>query len=1094
MALSSLFFSAGAKILKGALTIAKDVLSAASKSLFSKFIYGGIMIAASALTSRSLLSSQKGTASSPTYQNFKYTQTNPDLPLPIIYGTVQTAGNLIWQNAQEKFSQKIIAFAEGEITEFSDIRINDIPISEIKGAKAEKFYGTENQLIAAVAPGASQLDKAANVGSLKNVAYLALTVFNDEKITSNYNLTTVIKGKKIRVYTSETNYTIKYSENPAWVLFDFLTAYNGLGLALDADAKVDDNLISTIFDMQSFLESAAFCDELVDGVKRFTFNMIFDSQTNARSLLDEIYRSCRGGLFLKNGQLQFKIDKAEHISKIFTADDISNEVFKAVPSEELYDILKLVYISPQHEWQKVEAFAEIPEYRNGAPVENSVSVFSCTNFEQASRLAWYYSNSKVLQPYFGSFDTDYRAYDLEVGDVIKFDSLLMGLNGYKAKVTQITDDGAGTYTINWQTYDERLYADKKGSLEPRVLVTKLNDLYKYPEDVRNFNVVQNQNSFNFVWQLNDNPNDTYEIRIGKSWEEGKIIASNLKADNYSCPVESVGLYSFWIKAFNQYNYSQNPASDILSVQNIPQMNVVVNWDLIGEDNLFMSESTPDNGNFQNCYIYHHILKPVPQTQWINPVEKAIESGIENTFEVVYADDFPQEYYNLENEFINSQNEDVFVFKSDNFNIVGSPSISETRIASGFNFANKVETTIFNASKKNYCIKLSNFEYKGGQTFVFGTLHGVNYFSFDIIFHNQKTMLFLSSDGITWDIASHVSGHSTFTPNTKYDISFIRENGNKYKVVVYNHSTNVETIEIEIETDEDLFSSDINNKIYIGSVGGAWYPYTGSIDLNEFSIYIDGDLVYQPCFVVPCKVTSDGNYIADVKYRNKIKEIFEQGNGIDIYTIDTENKNFTRVCSKYSNCYWNSWEKSYIPPYETKDNKWGTDISQESIFISNVFNIGKVLESSVSIELETDNSDILSNSVLCFWRYSSNNEDWTDFTIFNSGQYIFRYAQFKIILNCPKSQYISIKTAKITVDVPDKTAVYQICVDDAENGFYLDYSDKRFVNIPTIVATVTNSISAYAVTTDKTALGAKIFAINNNGSKTTGIIDLQIKGY
>ncbi|MGN0014567.1 MAG: hypothetical protein ACI37T_04020, partial [Candidatus Gastranaerophilaceae bacterium] len=320
------------------------------------------------------------------------------------------------------------------------------------------------------------------------------------------------------------------------------------------------------------------------------------------------------------------------------------------------------------------------------------------------------------------------------------------------------------------------------------------------------------------------------------------------------------------------------------------------------------------------------------------------------------------------------------------------------------------------------------------------------------------------------------------------------NGNKYKVVVYNHSTNVETTEIEIETDKDLFSNDINNKIYLGSLGGAWYPYTGSIDLNEFSIYVDGDLVYQPCFVVPCKVTSDGNYIADVQYRNKIEEIFQQGNSIDIYTIDIENKNFTRACSKYSDYFWNSWEKSYSPSYETNNNKWGADIPQESIFTSNIFDIGKVLESSVSIELETDNSDVMSNDILIMWRYSLDAVNWTDYMILNRGMFVFRYAQFKIILNCPNSQYISVKTAKITVDVPDKTASYKICIDDAENGFYLDYSDKRFADIPTIVATVTDNISAYAVTTDKTASGAKIFAINNSGSKTIGIIDLQIKGY
>lgn len=831
MALASLFISIGAKLIKGAFFAVKGALAASSKAVFSKFIYGGVMIAANAVTSRSALSSQSGVASSPSYQNFKSTQTNPDLPLPIIYGTVKTPGNLLWQNSQEKFSQKIVAFAEGEITEFTDIRIDDIPVNTIENAKIEKYYGTDNQLIASIAPGVSQADKASNVGSLKNVAYLALTVFNDEKISSNYNLTTVIKGKKIRVYSSENTYTVQYSDNPAWVLLDFLTAYNGLGLALDDNSNVDDNLISSIFDMQSFLESAAYCDEIVNNSKRFTFNMIFDSQSTVRSLLDEIYRSCRGGLFLKNGQLQFKIDKAEHVSKIFTSDDISNEIFKAVPSEELYDIFKVIYISPAHEWQKVEAFAELPNYRNGAPVENSVSVFSCTNFEQASRLAWYYSNSKVLQPYFGSFNTDFRAYDLEVGDVIKFDSLLMGLNGYKAKVTQITDDGAGTYTVNWQTYDERLYSDQKGSLVPRVLVTKLNDLYSYPDDVRNFNVIQNSESFNFLWQLNDSSFDTYEIRCGDSWKTGKIIASDLKTNEYSAKINSKGVFCFWIKAFNGYNYSENAASDILVIQDIPEKNLIVTWDLLEKNSLFLSPNITDDRTFHNCYIYNHNLKPITDNIWFNP-------------------------------------------------------------------------------------------------------------------------------------------NNTLNQN------------------------------------EETENSDISEAVYA----------------------------------------------------------------------------------------WNCWESTSSPPYVTKNNKWGTEIAEEAVFTSSVYDLGKTLESFVSLNLKTENSDSLNNKVEIQARFSLDNRSWSDFSLLNSGSYSFRYAQFRIKISCSQNQYLIVQKADISVDVPDKEQTYQAFISDAENGFYLDFSDKNFVVPPSIVATVTDNISAYAVTTDKTAVGAKIFAVLNNGQKTTAKVDLQVKGY
>lgn len=543
-------------------------------------IWGGLLLS-------NTLANQKANfvSNSPNYGGIKQTQTNQDLPIPLLYGTCKLAGNRIWQDEESLTTVKrIVAFAEGEISGFSDIRLNDIPVNEIKGISIGQYLGTNKQVIDPIVGGANQNERAEKVGSLRNVAYLAISVPRTPKVDMNYNLTAVVKGRKIRVYSSPYSYTVKYSENPAWVMLDFLTAYNGLGLALNAYGNVSDDLIKEIFDLESFVEAAAFCDELVEGKPRFTFNMVFDAQTSARSLIDEIYRSCRGGLFVKNGKLQFKIDKAQPVSKVFTSDDIikGSETFQTIPGEEHYDILKCEYISPKHEWQKVEAFAEIPEYRDGVPIEHSVDIYSVTNFEQASRLAWYYVNAKRLQPYFGSFKTDYRAYDLEVGDVIAFDSLLMGLERYKAKVTSVTDDGAGTYTVNWRTYDERLYSDELGSKEPRVLVSNLGDLYEYPDDVMNFNVVQTNNLFNFVWQSSSNPKDTYEIRMGDNWERGTVIASKINENKYSMVIPTDGLYRFWIKAFNGYSYSKNAVLDVVSVDSVPNVNEIVKIDILAD--------------------------------------------------------------------------------------------------------------------------------------------------------------------------------------------------------------------------------------------------------------------------------------------------------------------------------------------------------------------------------------------------------------------------------------------------------------------------------------------------------------------------------
>lgn len=555
-------------------------------------IYGGLALSVSRKKA-------SGLSSSPTYaQASLQTQTNPDLPIPLLYGTVKLAGNRIWQNDTSSSNiQRIVAFAEGEVTDFTEIKLNDIEVGSIAGNRVEKFYGTSEQGL----PSMVTLDK---VGSLRNVAYLAITCNKTDKIDINYNLTCAVKGRKVRVYTTPTHYEVKYSENPAWVLFDFLTSYNGIGLALDNECKINEALISELFDLETFIESAAFCDETVttngETSPRFTFNMIFDSQTSARDLIDEIYRSCRGGLFSKNGKLQFKIDKAEPVSQVFSTQDIitGSETFQLIPAEEHYEILRCSYVSPKHEWQKVEAFAEIPVYRYGTPIEHSVNIYSCTNFQQASRLAWYYINSKVLCPYFGSFQTDYRAYTLEVGDVIKINSLLMGLDNYLVKVTSVSDDGSGVFTVNWRNYDERLYNDTLGCQEPRVIVSNLSDIAGYPEDIKNFNVIQSQSYFNFVWQKTSNILDTYEIRYGESWENGTVIGKQLTENSFTWAIPTDGLYKFWIKAFNNYNYSKNATLDVINIDSIPEINEIVRIDILDDM----------QGVFNDTYEYHNTLK------------------------------------------------------------------------------------------------------------------------------------------------------------------------------------------------------------------------------------------------------------------------------------------------------------------------------------------------------------------------------------------------------------------------------------------------------------------------------------------------------
>ena len=234
-AITSAFFAVagamGATLATAGLALAGTIVGYVGAAV----IYGGVALALSSVGKK--LAGGSGRAgsygdTSATYGNpVLQTQTNQDLPIPLLYGTVKLAGNRIWQDDDAtKNIKRIVSFAEGEIQGFSDIRLNDIESGSVKGISINKYTGTSSQIVDSIVGGKNQSERAAKVGSLRNIAYLAINVPKGDKIDANYNLTAVVKGRKIRVYTTPTKYTVKYSENPAWVMFDFLTSYNGLGL------------------------------------------------------------------------------------------------------------------------------------------------------------------------------------------------------------------------------------------------------------------------------------------------------------------------------------------------------------------------------------------------------------------------------------------------------------------------------------------------------------------------------------------------------------------------------------------------------------------------------------------------------------------------------------------------------------------------------------------------------------------------------------------------------------------------------------------------------------------------------------------------
>ncbi len=447
--------------------------------------------------------------------------------------------------------KKVIAFADGEIESLTDVRINNKPVNSLSGCSYNAYTGDGTQPIDSRVTGADQKEKAKKVGGLKDTAYIALTAQAGPSLSGGINLTTIAKGSKVKVYSDPENYTVQYSNNPAFCILDFLTRYNGCGININE------------IDVQSFIESADYCDELIsekslsgtfsvntesdeitgsgtkfkedlkigqfillssDGneetkeiieiisdtelkvasnfvhsysgiqgkskQKRFTLNMVLDERKPRMDWLENLIFCCRAYLIYQNGKLVMKIEKEEPTMQLFDKDSIlsGTERFWTTPREKKVDICKVQYIDPDNEYARIYARAEAEEFSNEQPIVQETQAFGVTNFNQASRLAWFHLNQALTCDKFIAFQTSQEGLDRTVGDVIEITSTFLGYENKKMRIINMAEAQEGQIEVICKEYNENIYNDTLGSEEPVIETIDLPSMFDEPPMVENLNL------------------------------------------------------------------------------------------------------------------------------------------------------------------------------------------------------------------------------------------------------------------------------------------------------------------------------------------------------------------------------------------------------------------------------------------------------------------------------------------------------------------------------------------------------------------------------------------------------------------------------
>ena len=227
----------------------------------------------------------------------------------------------------------------------------------------------------------------------------------------------------------------------------------------------------------------------------------------------------------------------------------------------------------------------------------------------------------------------------------------------------------------------------------------------------------------------------------------------------------------------------------------------------------------------------------------------------------------------------------YEFNSDLFTLVGSPSVTSDGIASGFNMNNNIIVEDISPYENELHFE-AKYVWNGNipaKSVYLLSFHDQTKDNFFAVYQTSKNGALNAYSKYNGRDSSYF-GDVTIQLNIPVYITMIATPTSKRLVLKQNNN---------ILADKTL-SANMSQSITNLTLGFLYGTATvqGAIDLNSLKIYVDGNLVYQPCLKIPYTQSKTGSKIVDVAYRSRVQDMYEQVGYAPYYTIDKENENFT----------------------------------------------------------------------------------------------------------------------------------------------------------------------------------------------------------
>jgi len=315
--------------------------------------------------------------------------------------------------------------------------------------------------------------------SYPNSAYIALRIPSDEVGQAVKAVTFDIDGRLVKV---PSNYdpdartysgawdgtfspTLKWSNNPAWVIYDLLTnVQDGLG----------ERVQQSDVDIYSFYDAGVYADGLVsDGnggtEPRYSFNGVISSDQAATTVLSNVAASMRANIVAVNGIIKLIHDHPRSTVFNLTTSDVLSEGFNTQSTEAsgIHTEVIVKWNDPDRNYEIATTTVRNEDsFAKFGLIPISVELFGCTSESQARRHGIWMLEVEARSNEIITWTSSFDGLLYSIGDVVSITCPWTTNNQpVKFAITTIRDGSEpGTFEIAALKYDDAVYglADNVG--------------------------------------------------------------------------------------------------------------------------------------------------------------------------------------------------------------------------------------------------------------------------------------------------------------------------------------------------------------------------------------------------------------------------------------------------------------------------------------------------------------------------------------------------------------------------------------------------------------------------------------------------------